>query len=200
SRGSVGMKTRPTASKMEHGRARGLRHGMLLAAGAAFVVLAAAHGHAAETPIKIALIADKTGPLEAYAKQTSAGFAMGLDYARGGTMTVEGHKLVVSEKDSQTKPDVGRNLLNEAYNDDGADIAVGGTSSAVALAMLPVALDNKKIFIVEPAVADSITGDKRNRYIFRTRPNSTPDAASNPPALRQPRTGIAPPAPDYPLP
>ena len=52
---------------------------------------------------------------------------MGLDYATHGTMMVAGRKLVVIEKDSQTKPDVGRNLLNEAYNDDGADIAVGGT-------------------------------------------------------------------------
>jgi hypothetical protein len=49
---------------MEHKRARGLRHGVLLAAGAALLALAAAHVHAAETPIKIALIADKTGPLK----------------------------------------------------------------------------------------------------------------------------------------
>ena len=126
-----------------------------MAFGAALAGLWSAPALAADSgPIKIALIADKTGPLEAYAKQTSAGFAMGLDYATGGTMMVDGHKLIVIEKDSQTKPDVGRNLLNEAYNDDGADIAVGGTSSAVALAMLPVALDNKKIFIVEPAVAE----------------------------------------------
>ena len=193
----VNEKTWPTASDLKHVRARGLRNGVLLAAGAALVVLAAAHVHAAETPIKIALIADKTGPLEAYAKQTSAGFAMGLDYATGGTMMVEGHKLIVIEKDSQTKPDVGRNLLNEAYNDDGADIAVGGTSSAVALAMLPVALDNKKIFIVEPAVADSITGDKWNRYIFRTGRNSTQDATSNALAIGKPGTVIATLAQDY---
>ena len=126
----------------------------LVTLGAALTGLWAGQTRAAESDIKIALIADKTGPLEAYAKQTSAGFAMGLAYATGGTMMVDGHKLVVIEKDSQTKPDVGRNLLNEAYNDDGADIAVGGTSSAVALAMLPVAQDNKKIFIVEPAVAE----------------------------------------------
>ena len=34
--------------------------------------------------------------------------------------------------------------------------------------MLPVAEEHKKILIVEPAVADQITGDKWNRYIFRT--------------------------------
>jgi len=152
---------------------------------------------AEEKPVKIALVIDKTGLLEAYAKQTSAGFAMGLDYATGGTMAVAGRKLVVIEKDSQLKPDVGRNLLNEAYNDDGADIAVGGTGSAVALAMLPVAQDNKKILIVEPAVADSITGEKWNRYIFRTGRNSSQDAISNALALGKPGTAIATLGADY---
>ena len=95
--------------RLKRVRARGLRNGVLLAVGAVLVVLAAAHVHAAETPIKIALIADKTGPLEAYAKQTSAGFAM-ASTATGGTMMVEGHKLIVIEGEIQTKPDVGRNL------------------------------------------------------------------------------------------
>src|SRR5271154_1631497 len=71
-------------------------------------------GWADDKPIKIALITDKTGPLEAYAKQTSTGFAMGLEYATKGTNAVAGRKIDVIEKDSQFKPDVGRNLLNEA--------------------------------------------------------------------------------------
>jgi len=169
-----------------------------IAFGAALAGLWSASTFAADSgPVKIALIADKTGPLEAYAKQTSAGFAMGLAYATSGTMEVAGRKLTLIEKDSQTKPDVGRNLLNEAYNDDGADIAVGGTSSAVALAMLPVAQDNKKVLIVEPAVADSITGDKWNRYIFRTSRNSTQDAVSNALAIGKARTSVATLAQDY---
>ena len=64
--------------------------------------------------IKIAIIASKTGPLEAYAKQTIVGFNMGLDYATGGTMTVNGKKLVVIEKDDQGKPDLGKSLLATA--------------------------------------------------------------------------------------
>ena len=172
-----------------------MRH--CIAAGAALVAIWAAPALAADKPIKIALIADKTGILEAYAKQTVVGFALGLEYATGGTMAVAGHKLVVIEKDSQFRPDVGRTLLNEAYNDDHADIAVGGTSSAVALAMLPVAQDNKKIFIVEPAVADSITGVAWNRYIFRTGRNSTQDAVSNALAIGKPGTVVATLAQDY---
>ena len=129
--------------------------------------------------IKIAHIYSKTGPLEAYGKQTAVGFMMGLDYATGGTMMVAGKKLVVIEKDDQGKPDLGKSLLSAAYSDDKADMAVGPTSSGVALAMLPVAEEYKKILLVEPAVADSITGDKWNKYIFRTGRNSSQDAISN---------------------
>jgi branched-chain amino acid transport system substrate-binding protein len=134
---------------------------------------------AAGNEIRIAHVYSKTGPLEAYGKQTQTGFMMGLDYATGGTMIVAGKKLVVIEKDDQGKPDVGKSLLAAAYGDDKADIAVGPSSSGVALAMLPVAEEYKKILLVEPAVADSITGDKWNKYIFRTGRNSSQDAIGN---------------------
>jgi branched-chain amino acid transport system substrate-binding protein len=141
--------------------------------------------------VKIAIIASKTGPLEAYAKQTIVGFNLGLEYATGGTMTVAGRKLVLIEKDDQGKPDVGKAALAAAYADDKADIAVGPTASPVGLAMLPVAEEYKKILLVEPAVADSITGDKWNKYIFRTGRNSSQDAAANAAALDQPGNVIA---------
>ena len=147
--------------------------------------------------IKIAHIYSKTGPLEAYGKQTAIGFTMGLDYATGGTMTVAGKKLVVIEKDDQGKPDLGKNLLAQAYGDDKADLAVGPTSSGVALAMLPVAEEYKKLLLVEPAVADSITGDKWNKYIFRTGRNSSQDAISNAVALDKAGVSIATLAQDY---
>ncbi len=141
--------------------------------------------------VKIAIIASKTGPLEAYAKQTIVGFNLGLEYATGGTMMVAGKKLVVIEKDDQGKPDVGKAALAAAYADDKVDIAVGPTASPVGLAMLPVAEEYKKILLVEPAVADSITGDKWNKYIFRTGRNSSQDAAANAAALDQPGNVIA---------
>lgn len=141
--------------------------------------------------IKIAHIYSKTGPLEAYGKQTATGFMMGLDYATGGTMMVAGKKLVVIEKDDQGKPDLGKSLLAAAYGDDKVDLAVGPTASPVALAMLPVAEEYKKILLVEPAVADSITGEKWNKYIFRTGRNSSQDAISNAVALDKAGVTIA---------
>ena len=148
-------------------------------------------------PVKVAMISDKTGPLEAYAKQLDTGFRMGIEYATHGSNSVAGRKLEIIEKDSQTKPDVGRSLLAEAYGDDNVDLAVGGTSSAVALAMLPVAEENKKVFIVDGAVADSITGDKWNKYIFRVDRNSSQDAISNALSVGKPGVVIATLAQDY---
>jgi branched-chain amino acid transport system substrate-binding protein len=147
--------------------------------------------------LTIALIYGKTGPLEAYAKQTETGLRMGLEYATKGTMTVDGRKIVIVTKDDQGKPDLSKAALAEAYQDDKADIAIGTTSSAAALADLPVAEENKKIFLVEPAVADEITGAKWNKYIFRTARNSSQDAISNAVAIGKPGVTVATLAQDY---
>ena len=161
------------------------------------VALALCAGFASAQDIKIAHVYSKTGALEAYAKQTQTGLLMGLEYATNGTMVVNGRKLVLIEKDTQGKPDVGKSQLASAFADDKADIAIGPTGSGVALAMLPVAEEYKKILLVEPAVADSITGDKWNRYIFRTGRNSSQDAISNAVALDKAGVSIATLAQDY---
>jgi len=149
----------------------------------AATALAGAMGHAVAQDIKIAHVYDKTGALEAYAKQTQTGLMLGIEYATGGTMSVLGRKIVIVEKDSQLKPDVAKSQLASAYGDDKVDFAIGPTGSGSALAMLPVAEEYKKVLLVEPAVADSITGDKWNRYIFRTGRNSTQDAVAGAVAL-----------------
>ena len=147
--------------------------------------------------LKIALIHGKTGALEAYAKQTETGLRMGFEYATKGTMEIGGRKIVLVTKDDQGKPDLAKSLLAEAYQDDGADLAIGTTSSGAALAMLPVAEEYKKVLIVEPAVADQITGEKWNRYIFRTGRNSSQDAISNAVAIGGKDVSIATLAQDY---
>ena len=150
---------------------------------AAFALSAASiAAHAQE--LKIALILGKTGPFESYAKQTETGFMMGLEYLTGGKMELDGKKLKVIVKDDQLKPDLAKAALAEAYGDDKVAIAVGTTSSGAALAMLPVAEEYKKILVVEPAVADSITGDKWNRYVFRTARNSTQDGLAGASTLK----------------
>ena len=161
------------------------------------MVSALAMTSAAFADIKIAHVYGKTGPYEAYAKQSHDGLMLGLEYATDGTMEINGEKIVVIEKDTQLKPDNGKALLEEAYGDDEVDLAIGPVSSGVALAMLPVAEEYEKILIVEPAVADSITGANWNRYIFRTGRNSSQDAVSNAIALASDDAHIATLAQDY---
>ncbi|HEX4859282.1 MAG TPA: substrate-binding domain-containing protein [Usitatibacteraceae bacterium] len=140
--------------------------------------------------IKIGFVYDKTGPLEAYMKQTHTGFMMGLDYATAGTLAVSGRKLVVVERDSQGKPDVAKAQLSAVYADEKADLAIAAAASGVSLALLPVAEEYKKVLIIEPAVADSITGDKWNKFVFRTARNSSQDAIANAIAIDKPNVFI----------
>ncbi len=138
-----------------------------------------------EDPVKIALVHGLSGsPLEAYSKQTTNGFNLGLEYATKGTMEIKGRKIEVIEKDTQFKPDVARSVLAEAYGDDEVLIAVGGTSSGVTTAMLPIAAEYEKILLVEPAVADSLTGPDSNRYVFKTSRNSSMDMQAQALALQ----------------
>lgn len=158
-------------------------------------ILAMAGPAAAE--IRIGHVYGQTGPLEAYAAQSHTGLMLGLEYATGGTMEIDGEPIRVIEYDTQLDPARGRSLLAQAYGDDDVHIAIGPVSSGVALAMLPVAEEYERILIVEPAVADSITGENWNRFIFRTARNSSQDAISNAIALAGEGTVVATLAQDY---
>ncbi len=138
-----------------------------------------------------------TGPFEVYAKQVKRGFELGLDYATGGKKELLGRKIEIIEEDDQLKPDVAKQKVTKLYADDKVDLVVGTTSSAAALAILPVAAEFKKVLIVEPAVADSITGENWNRYVFRTGRNSSQDAIANALAVAKPGVAIATIAQDY---
>jgi branched-chain amino acid transport system substrate-binding protein len=151
----------------------------------------------AEPPIKIGIVQGFSGALEAYAKQMLTGFKMGLEYGTQGKNEVIGRKIELIVEDDQLKPDVAKRLITKLYADDKVDLVVGTTSSAAALAMLPVALEFKKILLVEPAVADSITGSAWNRYIFRTGRNSGQDAIANAKAVAKPGVFLGAIAQDY---
>ncbi len=112
----------------------------------------------AADPIKIGIIQGLSGPYEIYGKAEITGFKMGLEYFTNGTNKIKGRPVELIIEDTQLKAARAKMLLTKLYSDDKVDLAVGPTSSGVALAVLPVAQQFKKILIVEPAVADSITG------------------------------------------
>lgn len=147
--------------------------------------LGLATGAAAQDPIKIALIHGLSGSsFEAFSKQAQTGFEMGIEYATDGTNEINGRPIELIIKDTQFKPDVARAVLAEAYGDDEVLLAVGATSSGVTVGMLPIAEEYEKILIVEPAVADSLTGPDSNRYVFKTSRNSSMDMQAQALALQ----------------
>lgn len=148
-------------------------------------------------PLKIGVLAGQTGLLEAYAQQTIAGFYLGLEYATNGTNEVAGRKIEVLIEDDQLAPDVAIQKATKLLSEDKVDILVGTTSSAAALAVLDVAEEYKKIMIVEPAVADDITGSAWNKYIFRTGRNSSQDAAAAAASIEKANAKVAIYAQDY---
>ena len=170
----------------------------ILAAACAAVAIVGPQAVSAQDnkPIKIALIASKTGPSEAYARDTERGLRLGLEYLTQNTMTVIGRKIEVVVKDDQMKPELSKAMLTEALGDDKADIAVGTSWSGGALSMVPVAEEYKKILMVEPAIADSLTGANWNRYLFRASRNSFQDALATAAALKD-GDNVAFLAPDY---
>jgi branched-chain amino acid transport system substrate-binding protein len=133
--------------------------------------------------IKIGVLASLTGALEAYGKQTVRGFELGLDYATDGTGEVVGKKIEFIVEDTETKPDVAVKKATKLLEEDEVDFLVGSTSSSDTLAVLPLAEEYERIMIVEPAAADSITGDNFNPYIFRTGRNSSQDAVAGAAAI-----------------
>ncbi len=142
-------------------------------------------------PIKVGIMQGISGPYEIYAKAEVTGFKMGLEYFTKGSNQILGRDVEIIVEDTQLKAARAKMLLTKLYSDDKVDLAIGPTSSGVALAILPVAAEFKKILIVEPAVADSITGKNWNRYIFRTGRNSSQDAISNAVAISKPGVSIA---------
>jgi len=148
------------------------------------------------TPIRIGLLASTTGALEAYGKQTIRGFELGIEYATEGTKTVNGRPIEVVIEDTETKPDVAVTKATKLLEENKVDFLVGSSSSGDTIAVLPLLEDYKKIMVVEPAVADSITGDAWNKYVFRTGRNSSQDAVAGAAAIAGAGVKIATFAPD----
>ena len=103
----------------------------------------------AADPIKIGIIQGLSGAYEIYGKAEVTGFKMGLEYFTKGSNKINGRDVKLYVEDSQIKAARAKMLLTKLYSDDKVDLVIGPTSSGVALAILPVAQQFKKILIVE---------------------------------------------------
>ena len=154
--------------------------GVLLAgcasAGTAGTTPAGGGGSAsASAPVKVGLVYSRTGPLAAYGLQYEQGFKAGLDYATGGTDTVDGHPVQVTEDDDTGDPATAvadaKDLIGKGYK-----ILAGTVDSGIAVQLAPLAAQNRVLYIAGPAATDAITGI--NTYTFRSGRQSYQDVAA----------------------
>lgn len=131
---------------------------------------------AAEEPIRVGIVTSMSGAFEYYGVMQTRGFAMGIEYATGGTNMVLGRPIEIFIEDDTGDPGVGVQKARELVERRDVHFLQGSASSAVALAVQDVALQYERIFLVAPAAADSITGSNWNRFTFRTGSTAMQDA------------------------
>lgn len=148
-------------------------------------------------PIKIGVLVSLSGILEAYGLQTQKGFDLGIEYITDGTWEWNGRPIEVIYEDTETQASVATQKALKLLEDDKVDFLVGSSSSGDTLAVVGLAEEYETVMIVEPAAADSITGEEFNKYVFRTARNSSQDAAAGAAAIAGPGVKIATFGPDY---
>jgi branched-chain amino acid transport system substrate-binding protein len=129
-------------------------------------------------PIKIGVIASLAGPLDYYGTMQTRGLVLGIEYATRGSNSVAGRPIELLIEDDAGDPATGGQKARALIEDEEVDILQGCSSSAVTIVVAGVAQEYDRILLVEPAAADSITGTRFNRNVFRTAASVSQDAAA----------------------
>ena len=130
--------------------------------------------------LKIGQIGMMSGLMALYGQQQERGFKLGLEYmAEGfddqGRPIIAGRPVEVIVKDDEGNPEKAVSLAQELIEKDGVEILQGPVSSASAVALTNVALENKIILMIDPAASSFPTGPNFNPYVFRTSRTSFDD-------------------------
>lgn len=131
--------------------------------------------------LKIGQIGQMSGLMALYGMQQQRGFELGLEYMSGGEMDEEGRYIIANRpvevivKDDEGDPEKAVALALELIERDGVEIIQGPVSSASAIALTNVALENEIILMIDPAASYFMTGAYFNPFVFRTSRTSFDD-------------------------
>ncbi|WAH36175.1 substrate-binding domain-containing protein [Alicyclobacillus dauci] len=148
-------------------------------------------------PLKIGVVTSLTGAIADYGTEWKRGFQIGMDYATNGTDTVDGRKISVVWKDDAGDPNQAVTAAKALLQNDKVDILAGCANSASAIAVEPQAQKAHTVFVVGPAVADTITGKNYNKYVFKVSPNSYMEAKAAVLSIPEKGATVAQLAPNY---
>lgn len=127
-------------------------------------------------PLKVGVLTDLTGALALFGNEASQGLEIGFDYATDGTMTVAGRPIELIVRDDAGDVEASAAAARELIESEGVEVLIGGTSSAAALQVQQIALENDVLYFAAPAAAPDITGANFNDHTFRVCRNSAQDA------------------------
>jgi len=131
-----------------------------------------------QNPIKIGVITTQSGPMDYYGTMQVRGLKLGIEYATEGSWKISEHPIELIFEDDAGDPTTGGRKARELIEQQDADILVGGVSSVTAILLTGIAEEYERILLVEPAAADSITGEHYNRFVFRAAATVSQDAAA----------------------
>ncbi len=142
------------------------------AAAAIGLVVGASLPAAAQKEVKLGIIYDYTGPFAGGGSLPAAiatKIAVDMINERGG---VEGHKIVATYADAQSKTDVAINEAERLLNEVKVDVLMGVFSSAHCVPMAAKVDAAKKFMWANVCVASAVLKDKKLQYVFRSQVHS----------------------------
>src|ERR1700739_4807759 len=149
-------------ARNEHLGEANMKSGMLPAVVAACSLLRAVP--CAARGVKIGILNDQSGVYADYGGKYSVEAAKMAIEDFGGS--VLGQKIEMVSADHQNKPDLATSIARRWYEVEGVDMITELTTSSVALAVLELSKEKKKIDIVVGAASSRITGDACTPYGF----------------------------------
>ncbi len=122
------------------------------------------------TPIKIGLLAEKTGGLAAYgyAHEKVATAVVKKINAEGG---IGGRPVELFVEDTESQPGTGSLKMRKLIETNGVDFVIGSNSSGIVLAAAPIAKELKTVYFPTAGGALLTTPGKGNRYVFELNTN-----------------------------
>jgi branched-chain amino acid transport system substrate-binding protein len=135
----------------------------LAVSAAVMTLLGAASGALAADKVKIGFISTLSGPSAALGVDIRDAFQLAIKM-NGGKLGGLPAELLIG--DDQFKPDVGRQIAEKQVKLDKVNFLTGFVFSNIMLAAVPVAFENKIIYVSPNAAPSPLAGKQCNPYFF----------------------------------
>jgi branched-chain amino acid transport system substrate-binding protein len=136
---------------------------LVAALAAAFAVTVLALPAQAANKVKIGFVSTLSGPAGALGVDIRDAFQLAIKLNGGKLGGLPAEVLV---GDDQFKPDIGRQLAEKFVKLDKVDLLTGFVYSNIMLAAVPVAFENKTIYVSPNAAPSPLAGKQCNPYFF----------------------------------